>query len=157
MIARLAWQGIEHDLASFTCCDGSKPFEVEVQEWIRTESWGWFINGLEFDDTRLLAVVDELDQDVPLAIVAHESDQVGRFVNAVEVSTEHQRRGLGELALRTAFGDVVSRSPEPVASWLVHPRNVRMYQLSEKLGAEESSPLKDKPFIRFRIDLGSDD
>jgi hypothetical protein len=153
VIARLAWQGIESHLARFTCCDGSKPFEVEVQEWIRTESWDWFINGLESDDTRLLILVDELDEEVPLAVVAHESDQIGRFVNAVGVSTENQRRGLGELALRTAFGDVVSRSPEPIASWLVHPRNLRMYQLSEKLGAEESSPAEDKPFIRFRIDL----
>ncbi len=154
LLGRVAWDGIQDHLAIFACA-GDPAYEQEVENWIRTEAWDWFSSPEDpNDDPRLLILVDEAVWDEPLAVVAHEASESGRFLNAVGVRSDLHRRGIGLTAMATAITDAEQRvMAGAMATWLVHPENLASHGLSEKLGAQCTYPPEDKPFALYALPL----
>ena len=152
MILRVAWEGDRPQLTEFVCCDGSKGWELEVQEWIQTEAWDWFEAGV--DDPRLLLFIDEFTNELA-AVAAHEQglNEHLRFVNAIAVQSDSQGSGLGLQVMVSVLADAASRCPDGGAYWSVHPENHRSCRLSDRIEADCTSPPDDAPYLRYAITL----
>jgi RimJ/RimL family protein N-acetyltransferase len=133
-------------LASFSCADPERRFEVDVELFVRSAlDWQSETGGCD----RQVLVVDEGGELV--AVVMHEQDDADRFVNALAVRRDRRGEGLGTEALGSALADIGNRRSGMIVTWLVHPANFASHIISDRLGAAQTWPPEDKPHARYVI------
>lgn len=136
------------ELARFACARPERPFELEVEEFVREAmSWADDPDGV---DREVLVLED--DGEI-VGVVMHEDDDGDRFINALAIRNDHQAQGLGKLVLTTVLDDLSERYPGCVATWLVAPANFASHALAESVGAEAIYPAETKPNALYSIAL----
>ena len=137
------------ELAHFACARPERPFELEVEEFVRSAA-AWISNPEGID--REVLVLEDLGAIV--GVVMHEDDEGDRFINALAIRSDQQGNGFGTLALRTVLYDLAERYPGCVVTWLVRTRELRVsHALSEKAGAEATYPPETKPNALYSFAL----
>ncbi len=136
------------DLSQFACARPERPFELEVEEFVRSAA-AWVSNPEGID--REVLVLEDLGAIV--GVLMHEDDEGDRFINALAIRSDQQGNGFGTLALRTVLHDLAERYPGCVVTWLVAPANFASHALSEKAGAEATHPPETKPNALYSLAL----
>lgn len=136
------------ELAQFECARPERPFELEVEEFVR-DAISW-VDDPEGVDREVLVLED--DGEI-VGVVMHEDDDGDRFINALAIRIGHQGRGLGKLVLTTLLDDLGARYSGRVATWLVAPANFASHALAESVGAEAIYPAETKPNALYSIAL----
>jgi hypothetical protein len=148
MFLRPATHDDEGELRGFECARPERPFELEVEHFVR-DALTW-IDDHEGEERELLVLED--DGEI-VGVVMHEDDDGDRFVNALAIRTDRQTQGLGRLVLNTVLDDLSQRYPGRAATWLVAPANFASHALSQATGAEALYPPETKPYALYVIAL----
>ncbi len=136
------------ELARFACARPERPFELEVEEFVR-DAAAW-VSEADGVDREVLVLEDD---GAIVGVALHEDDGGDRFINALAIRSDQQGNGFGTLALRTILHDLSERYPGRVVTWLVAPANFASHALSEKVGAEATYPPETKPNALYSLAL----
>jgi hypothetical protein len=132
------------ELSLFDCARPERPFEQEVQDFIR-EAPSWLADPDGVD--REVLVIE--DAGAIVGVIMHEDDDGDRFINALAIRSDRQGDGLGTLALTTVLDDLSDRYPGQLATWLVAPANFASHALAERVEADVTYPPETKPHALY--------
>lgn len=152
-------------LTQFTCADGTRPWEVEVEQFIQRSLFDWAFDAhAKKNDPRLLLLFDRQDGEL-IAVAAHERTELRHRkkifaatrleVVAVARAWQGQRLHGGarvsDVMMSAVMSDVSSRVPPRHARVfaLIHEKNLRSAALCARHGLVEELSRVDPEYRRL--------